>query len=341
MPGGLRGRRWSGGLAWVGPVRVAASCSKERALRTLLRPQCFTCAWCLIAVAGAGPARAQIDETIGRQGWWLPRNVFPAAQQIDVLFNVILWMTCIVCVGVLVVMAVFLVRYRDRPGRRGKFIHGNGRLEAVWTLIPTVILAMTAAFSQATWSSIKRPPVVGADENAPIHIEVVGKQFAWYFHYAGADGTLGQRRTDLVDLASGEPDQIIGLDRSAPGARDDIISGVMVVPVNTKILIKLASVDVLHSFFLPNFRIKQDAVPGLNASVWIESSKTSAMVIGTGPDEPEMFAYAKPFDIACAELCGQGHYKMRGKLYVVSQQQYEAFLAERALDLDLDYEDDD
>ncbi len=227
-----------------------------------------------------------------------------------------------------------MVKYRYRPGRHGRFIHGNTRLEAVWTLVPTVILALTAAFSQATWSSIKTLPEVSPDEEVVV-MEVVGRQFAWYFHYPGADGRLGPRRMGLINPNSSDPDELIGLDRDAPGARDDIVSPNMAIPVNTKVLIKLSSVDVLHSFFLPNFRIKQDAVPGLNTAVWIESTKTSAQVIGTGPDEPEMFGYAKPFDIVCAELCGQGHFKMRGKLYVVTPQQYQAFLEEEASYLDL------
>ena len=115
----------------------------------------------------------------------------------------------------------------------------------------------------------------------------------------------------------------------------------MAIPVNTKVLINLTSVDVLHSFFLPNFRIKQDTIPGLNGSVWIEASRTSGHVIGTSPDEPDMFGYSKPFDIVCAELCGQGHFTMRGKLYVVNRQQYEAFLEEEASFLDLGEDGED
>ena len=294
---------------------------------------------CVLLALGVQVRAAQATpepthETFGPRPWWLPENVFPAAEQIDFMFNFILAMTTIVCVAVFAVMLVFLVRYRYRPNRHSRFIHGNTQLEAVWTLIPTVILALTAAFSQTTWSNIKRPPVVEAGEET-VEMEVVAKQFAWYFHYPGADGKLGPRDVDAVDLNASEPDAIIGLDRSDPGGRDDIVSTVMAVPVETKVLIRLTSVDVLHSFFLPHFRIKQDTVPGMNTSVWIESTRTSGQVIGTSPDEPEMFGYAKPFDIVCAELCGQGHFTMRGKLYVVNRQQYEAFLEEEASYLDL------
>ena len=300
----------------------------------------LTCQSVLATAFGADALAGPQQETFGPSSWWLPQNVFPAADSISLLFYIILWLTTVICVAVFVVMGIFLVRYRYQPGRRSRFVHGNVRLEAVWTLIPTVILALIAAFSQSTWSNIKRFPVV-SDGEAVIEMEVVAKQFAWYFHYPGSDGILGERRPDQVDLNASEPELIIGLDRSMPGCRDDIVSTVMVVPVNTKVKIKLNSVDVLHSFFLPNFRIKQDTVPGLNTQTWIESIHTSGQVIGTSEDQPASFGHAKPFDIACAELCGQGHFTMRGKLYVVTQEQYEAFLEEEASYLDLGDQDEE
>ena len=132
------------------------------------------------------------------------------------------------------------------------------------------------------------PGDISPGENV-VEMEVVGRQFAWYYHYPGADGKLGLRDPKLVDPQSSDPDELIGLDRSDPVAKDDLVTPNMVIPVNTKVLIKLGSVDVLHSFFLPNFRVKQDAVPGLNGQMWIQSTKLSAQVIGTSPDEPAMF----------------------------------------------------
>ncbi len=296
-------------------------------------------AFTLATSMGAATAQAQPQETTGPRGWWLPENVFPAAQQIDLLFNFILYLTVAICITVFITMAIFLFKYRHRPGRHGVFIRGNSKLELVWTLIPTVILALIAAFSQATWSNIKQQPVITKSDDT-VEMEVIGRQFAWYFHYPGSDGQLGPRQTSLIDTQSADPEKLIGLDRSHPDGIDDIVSPIMAVPVNTKVLIKLSSVDVIHSFFLPNFRIKQDAMPGLNARVWIEADRTSAQVIGTSPDEMDMFDYAKPFDIVCAELCGQGHFKMRGKLYVVTHDQYEAFLEEEASYLDLGDEDE-
>jgi cytochrome c oxidase subunit II len=94
-------------------------------------------------------------------------------------------------------------------------------------------------------------------------------------------------------------------------------------------------VDVIHSFYLPNFRVKQDAVPGLNGQVWLEASKTSAQVMGTEAD-----GSPKPFDIVCAELCGAQHYAMRGQLFVVSQEDFEEFLRVEASYLTFGDDDD-
>lgn len=361
-------------------------------------PTGWPLAWVVLAVWGVPSALGQASGggTSGQTSWWLPENVFPAADPIDRMFYFILYLTGAVCVAVFAVLMVFLIRYRYRAGRQAKFIHGHSGLEAVWTLIPTVVMALTAAFSQATWTAIKNPPAV-ADGEDVVRLEVIGKQFQWYYRYPGADGKLGPRRANLANPESSDTDELVGLDRSHPDAVDDIVAVRMFIPVNKKVLIDLSSVDVLHSFYLPNFRVKQDAVPGLTGRVWLEASKTSAEVIGQVSQEsvlgkeadrkrlldylkdesdesvhkvleklilegqslddfsPQQIAqlpldllpfeilsgYAKPFDIVCAELCGQGHYKMRGQLFVVSQKLYDALLAREASSLDLGGDDEE
>lgn len=325
----------AGGLGWVGCPKGFWFCLKESTLRLVASKRfkqglAVLGAWCW---AAAVEGQTQGRETVGRTGWWLPENVFPKAQEIDYLFNFILYLTLSVCVGVFVVLGYFLVKYRHRPGRVAKFIHGNTKLELVWTLIPTVILALTAAFSQNVWSSIKARPELAEGERV-VRIEVIGKQFKWYFHYPGADGKFGPRRAELVDATSSNVDEMVGLDRSDPAGRDDILTPQMYIPVNEKVYLDINSVDVLHSLFLLNFRVKQDAVPGLTTRMWIEADRTSAEVVGTEAD-----GSPKPFDIACAELCGQGHFTMRGQLFVVDRKAYEAFLEEEASYLDLSGEE--
>lgn len=278
-------------------------------------------------LAAAAPAWAQ--ETVEKRHWWLPTNVFPATESIDHLFYFCLYLTSAVCVGVFLVLAIFLVQYRHQPGRQAKFTHGNNKLEIAWTLIPTLILALIAAFSNDSWSKVKNWPEVDP-ANPPIQVRVIAQQFQWNFHYPGADGKFGTRRTELVDK-SGNPDKQIGLDRNDPNGKDDLVTNSLVVPVNRKVYVALTSRDVIHSFYLPYFRTKQDALPGLDGRLWFESVKTSGEVVGTGGIEAFMGKPdgAKPFDIVCAELCGPSHYTMRGQLFVVSEAEYQEYLKQQ------------
>jgi cytochrome c oxidase subunit 2 len=152
-------------------------------------------------------------------------------------------------------------------------------------------------------------------------IRVVAQQFAWNFWYPGEDGLFGAQNLELLD----EETNPLGLDRSDPAAADDITTiNQLHVPVDKPIIIYVSSKDVIHSFNLPNMRIKQDAIPGLQIPLWFEATKTTEqMREQTG--NPEY-----TYEIACAQLCGNSHYTMRGFLTVETQEQYEAWLAEEA-----------
>jgi len=345
---------------------LADDFSKERALYRLRKNgHLALVAFAALCYAASSWAGAEPGDTTHNPGYWLPEDASTAGYKIDFLFNLILYITSIVCVAVFVVLIYFLVKYRYQPGRATKFIHGNNSLEAVWTLIPTLIMAFIAAYSQATWSEMKSPHTLPRGEGV-VEVKVAGRQFQWFFHYAGKDGKFGKtnrlwRKNDgdpaneiglmrgdpeermspeLFEEISADPDRQHLLDTD-PAARDDIVVGRMIVPVGRKVTCEIYSIDVLHSFYLPNFRVKQDAVPGLLGFAWFESTATSAEFIGTTPDGEEMLGYSKPFDIVCAELCGQGHYKMRGQLYVVTEDQYQAFLEEETSYLGLDEEEDE
>lgn len=268
---------------------------------------------------------AYAGETSFIPTYWLPENVFPESEGTDRLFYFILYMTLAINIAVFVAMGVFLVKYRHREGRHATFIHGNNTLETVWTLVPAIILALTAVFSVSSWATLKKPTAEMIADPEALHIEVIGRQFAWYFHYPGKDGKLGVRNPTKVNAAGSAPEELIGLDRTDPDSADDLVTVKLVVPVKKKVFANITSVDVIHSFFLPNFRVKQDTMPGLKSRVWFESSKTSAEAIGVNAD-----GTPKAFDIVCAELCGQGHFKMKGQLYVVSDKEYADFLAEEA-----------
>jgi cytochrome c oxidase subunit 2 len=141
-----------------------------------------------------------------------------------------------------------------------------------------------------------------------VSVIVTGQQFAWNIHYPGADEIHG--RTDIALITPTNP---VGLDRSDPAAADDIVSiNQMTVPVDRPVKVMLRSLDVIHSFFLPHHRVKQDAVPGMNIPVWFIPTREGS------------------FEIPCAELCGLGHYRMQGFLNVVSASEYDAWLTQQA-----------
>ncbi len=151
-------------------------------------------------------------------------------------------------------------------------------------------------------------------------VRVIGEQFAWNIHYAGPDGTFGRTDPQLVDVETNP----VGLDNDDPASSDDITTiNQLHVPVDKPTLIELSSKDVIHSFWLPEMRVKQDAIPGLVFPVWFQPTVTTdQMKAKVGRDD---FGY----EIACAQLCGLGHYRMKGFLTVHSQEGYDAWMAEQ------------
>ena len=210
--------------------------------------------------------------------WWLPETVSSYGAQIDRLFLAILWVTGIIFVLVEAALLWFLIRYRSRPGRTATYVHGNHVAELIWTLIPALIVMVLGWHSQRVWAHIQGPP--------PPHqlvLEVNAEQFAWNIRYAGADGALH--------------------------TADDIETiNQLHLPVDQVALVQLTSKDVIHSFFLPQFRLKRDAVPGLTGRVWLKPTKTGH------------------YEIVCAELCGLGHYRMRGFVTIESPAEFQAWL---------------
>ena len=211
--------------------------------------------------------------------WWLPENVSTYGAEIDWLFHLIYWLTGITAILVFVTMAVFLVLYRDRPGRAAKYTHGSTPLEIAWTVVPALILVALTFLSVPAWSRIKMqlPP-------SNLVIRVTAKQFNWEVTYPGPDGKF-----DTED--------------------DKTFDNDMHVPVNTVVHVKLRSKDVIHSFFVPSFRMKQDAVPGREITQWFQASKPGK--------------YENP----CAELCGFGHSGMKGWVHVHTAEDYQKWAA--------------
>ena len=239
------------------------------------------------------------------QPYWFPTLASEHGGRIDSLFMAVLVVSGIAFVLVQGALGFFIARYGENGGERAAYWHDNPKAEAFLLITTAVILTVLVFMGQRVWASIY---FADAPANATI-VEITGEQFSWNFHYPGPDGQFGRTDTKLITNTNS-----IGLDRDDPAAKDDVVtSNVMHAPIGKPVRVRLRSKDVIHSFFLPNFRTKQDAVPGMSIEVWFTPTK------------------AGQYEIACAELCGIAHYRMRAALTVdESQDAFNKWLEEAA-----------
>jgi cytochrome c oxidase subunit 2 len=212
-----------------------------------------------------------------------------------------------------------LIRFRQSRNPAANYTgttsHVSSYLEGGVLVVEMLFLF---AFSIPLWAM--RVDHLPAESEALV-VQLTAEQFAWNVHYPGADGVFGRTDTKLLDLQSNP----LGLDRSDPAAKDDITTlNQLYLPVNKPVIVKLRSKDVIHSFNVPEFRVKQDAIPGFTIPVWFVPDVTTAEM-RTRTGNPE-FAY----EIACAQLCGLGHYRMRGFVTVQSDDEFQKWMEEQA-----------
>ncbi len=239
--------------------------------------------------------------------WWLPAGMAAAAPAIDRQFTVTFIAMGVVFVLAQCTLGLFAWQYRDRgSASKVEYSHGNIKLEVVWTTLTAILFIGLNLMGSPIWAAERFEP---AKADA-VPVEVTGMQFAWYFRYPGPDGKFAKTDPKLIDPSSGN-EAALGIDTTDPAAKDDVVSGTMFVPVNRQIDLTLRAVDVIHSFFVPSMRFKQDAVPGLAIRMHFTPTQVG------------------DYEIACAELCGLGHYKMHGMVKVVSQADFYKWVAER------------
>lgn len=247
-------------------------------MRRLLRN--FWC-WLFLLVPVLGVATFVLAP---RYNIYFPKDVSEHGRAIDNLFMFVLYLTGVVFVVTEVALFYFIWKYDGKSTKEPvKYSHGSHALELVWTILPAATLLFIAIYQMETWAASK----MEAPKINPL-VEVTGRQFNWDFRYPGPDETLY--------------------------TEDDIVrtDGKLYLPVDEEVLLRITSADVLHSFFLPNLRLKQDVVPGMEQHMWFKAKETGG------------------YDIVCAELCGWGHYKMKGRVYFLPRDQYELKLEELA-----------
>jgi cytochrome c oxidase subunit 2 len=221
---------------------------------------------------------------------------------LDNLYYLILGVTGVAYVITQALLGYYVWRYRDREGAPRQYWHESHKLELLWTLGTAAILVVLVFMGLRLWSGVYAAPPPNA-----FLVDVVGAQFQWDMRYPGPDGVLGRVRPELIS-----DENPLGIDRSDPQAKDDFVrTNLLVLPVDRPALLRLRSKDMQHAFFLPNFRVKQDLVPGMTIDSWFVPRKTGE------------------FEIACAELCGLGHYRMRGLLNVMTEAEVEKWLADQ------------
>ena len=269
-------------------------------------------------------------------GWsstiFLPRMLPSAASkhgmELDKLFNITLFCTGIVFVVTQILLFWFAFRYRERKNAKSYFFPHSNMMELIWTAIPAVVMLVLVAKGMITWFDI-----FPSEKDMPkdkLTIEVTAQQFKWTFRYPGPDGEFGRRIVDSAHVATGTD---LCFDWTDPAMHDDFTTDTLYFVKDKPVLVKLNALDVLHSFYLPHFRVKMDCVPGVPTRFFFVPTQTTEdkrkelsqlpewqkINEATGQPRWQTFMY----ELACAELCGRSHFGMQRYVMVVNQSQFD------------------
>jgi len=233
----------------------------------------------------------------------LPVEASAQAARIDLIIALVHWLMLAMFVGWTIFFVYVLVRFRRGAHPQARYEGASGRLARLAEIgVVAAEVILLVFFSIPTWSA--RVDAFPTEQQATV-VRVVAEQFIWNIQYPGPDGVFGRTRRDLVG-----PDNPLGLDISDPAARDDVwTQNQLNLPVGRPVIVYLSSKDVIHSFALPQMRVKQDAIPGVEQRLWFTPTRTGE------------------WEIACSQLCGLGHYRMRGFYTIQTQADFNAWLA--------------
>lgn len=253
---------------------------------------------------------------------------------LDRMFNITLFFTGIVFIVTQIALFYFGYKYRGRKGKVGDFISHDNRLEIVWTIIPAIVMTFLVIGGLDAWNTVMAD--VGPDEEY-IELEATGYQFGWAVRYPGPDGKLGEKDFQLI-----QGNNPLGQNWEDEKNVDDFQASEIYLPVNKKIRVRITSKDVLHNFYLPHFRVKMDAVPGMPTYFVFTPTKTTEefrqqikdypeFQKPSDPDDPDGPQFWETFDyeLACAELCGRSHFAMRLPVKVVSEEEFNDWAAKQ------------
>jgi cytochrome c oxidase subunit 2 len=268
---------------------------------------------CLIFLVG-GLAGAYWDITV-QGSMTLPEAASKHGVKIDSMFLTTTIITLFVFVVTQILLFTFLFRYKHSDKRRAYFLPHNNTIEKVWTIIPAIVLTILVIFGFFTWQEVENSADVKG-QPASVNIDITGHQFAWDIRYAGPDGILGKKDFRLTGGANK-----LGVDFKDKNSFDDLSADTLVLPVNKAIRLNIFAQDVIHSVYMPHFRVQQNAVPGLPTFFkFIPTITTEQMRAKL--DDPK-FEYL----LYCNKICGGGHYNMQKVVRVVTEGEYNQWLS--------------
>jgi cytochrome c oxidase subunit II len=234
----------------------------------------------------------------GQTYWWFPEAISEHGPKIDAQFMRTLWVSGIAFFLAQAALGYAVWRYGSRGNERAVYSHGSNRLEAIWTVATAIVFILLAVLGQMVWVDLH----LNEAPAGAVKVSVVAQQFQFNFHYPGADSTFGKTDPKFIDDSSLN---YVGLDPEDAAGKDDAQVTTLAVPVDTPVELSLRSKDVIHNFFVPALRFKQDLVPGLTIRVHFTPNKVGK------------------YEIPCAELCGQLHYNMKSFMVVIPKEDYQ------------------
>jgi cytochrome c oxidase subunit 2 len=245
----------------------------------------------------------------------LPESASDHGERIDSMIWITLAITFAVFLITQVALFWFSFKYQEKEGRKPYFFPHNNRLEIIWTVIPAITLTVLVGFGLYYWFQITGE----APKNAQV-VEVVGKQFGWEFRYPGADNQFGQKYYKRINETDGNP---LGQIWEDAANRDDIyVSQNMHLVVGKPVKMVIYAKDVIHDVGLVHFRMKMDAVPGVPTTMWFTPKYTTRQM-------REKYGEDFNYEISCDQMCGKGHFSMRGTVIVETQAEYDAWMAKQ------------
>lgn len=245
--------------------------------------------------------------TLYSRQYYLPEAVSVHGVRTDRMFWVTMGILSFAFIVTNIFLFVFAYKYQYKEGNKAYFYPENHKLEVVWTVIPAIVMSILVFYGWKEWSAITAPEPKDSEV-----VEVMGKQFAWQVRYPGPDGQLGAHDFRLIDETN-----VFGLDFTDESSLDDFTPPEIHIPKGKPVLFKIRARDVLHSVYAPHFRLKMDAVPGMATKFWFVPTKTTRQM------RDELGNPNFNYELACAEICGRGHFAMRFLIVVDEPEVYE------------------